>query len=174
MAARLTTLILAALVAAILAPAASASDAQNRVRAFLLAAPTHTGPAAAEKSCMHPATTTRRPGFTAGFCVATKGAPRIAGGAPRAYEEALAGGKHAGFLRNYQGRAPGELDRGMRSLERQIAEHEAKIADPARHLPAFERLDPRQQQALRTKKWPGDIQRQQEQLEILRFLRHGG
>lgn len=39
MAARLASLILALLVAAILAPAATASDAQNRVRAFSLAAP---------------------------------------------------------------------------------------------------------------------------------------
>jgi hypothetical protein len=80
-----------------------------------------------------------------GAVSAAKGAPRIAGGAPRAFEEALAGGRHSGFLRNYQGRAPSELDRGMRSLERQIADHEAKIADVARHLPGFERLDPRQQ-----------------------------
>jgi hypothetical protein len=35
-------------------------------------------------------------------------------------------------------------------------------------------LDPRRQEALLTRKWPGDIRRQEEQLEILRFLRHGG
>lgn len=74
MVARLTSLILAALVAAILAPAASASDAQNRVRAFSLAAASHAWPAAAEKSCTRPATTTPQLDLAAGFCVAGKSA----------------------------------------------------------------------------------------------------
>lgn len=72
MAARPLALILALLVAAILAPAASASDAQNRVRASLLAAPTHTGPAATESPWTHPATTTAQLRLAAGCCVAAK------------------------------------------------------------------------------------------------------
>lgn len=36
------------------------------------------------------------------------------------FAAAQAGGKHAGFLRNYTGRSPGELNRAMRSLQGHI------------------------------------------------------
>jgi hypothetical protein len=49
--------------------------------------------------------------------------------------------------------------RGIRFIEKQIAEHESKSADPAKHIDDWVNLDPRQQAALVTKKWPGDIQR---------------
>lgn len=39
--------------------------------------------------------------------------------------------------------------------------------DPAAYIDDWATLDPRQQQALLNNKWPGDIARQQEQLEIL-------
>lgn len=91
-----------------------------------------------------------------------------------AYDVAAAGGKHAGFLKNYEGRSPQEIDRGIRSIEREIAEHEAAIRDPRTKIPNWDELDPRQQVALVTKKWPSDIARQQEQLAILRRLRSGG
>lgn len=82
----------------------------------------------------------------------------------------LAGGKHSGFLRNYQGRPPEELRKGITSLKKQIAEHQDKIAHPERHIPDWSSLDPRQRDALVNKKWPSDIQRQTEQLDILEAL----
>ncbi|MDY7096184.1 MAG: RHS repeat-associated core domain-containing protein, partial [Acidobacteriota bacterium] len=87
-----------------------------------------------------------------------------------ALETARQGGRHAGFLRNYAGRSRKEIERGIVSLEKEIAEHRAKMADPEQFIPNFHQLDPRQQEALLTKKWPRDIQRQQEQLEILQGL----
>jgi hypothetical protein len=80
------------------------------------------------------------------------------------------GGRHAGFLKNYAGKSPAELQKGIASLEKQIAEHQVKIADPEKFIPNFKQLDPRQQKALLESKWPGDIQRQQEQADILRGL----
>jgi hypothetical protein len=87
-----------------------------------------------------------------------------------ASEVAEAGGRHAGFLRNYQGKPPGELRRGIESLKKQIEEHRDKISNPEKHIPNWKSLDPRQQKALLEKKWPSDIQRQREQLEILEGL----
>nr|WP_224360772.1 hypothetical protein [Hyalangium versicolor] len=87
-----------------------------------------------------------------------------------ALEIAEAGGRHAGFMRNYQGKPPGELRRGIDSLKKQIAEHKDKIANPEKYIPNWKSLDPRQQNALIDKKWPSDIQRQTEQLEILEGL----
>ena len=79
MPARLTSLILALLVAAILAPAASASDAQNRTRASSLAAPTHTGATATESPRTRPGSFAAAARTATGCCVAAKGA----GGASR-------------------------------------------------------------------------------------------
>jgi hypothetical protein len=45
-----------------------------------------------------------------------------------------------------------------------------EIANPEKHIPNWKSLDPRQQKALIDKKWPSDIQRQTEQLEILEGL----
>jgi hypothetical protein len=97
-----------------------------------------------------------------------------AGGGLSAYDEAAAGGRHAGFLRNYQGRSPQELDRGVRSIDKQIGKHEEWIKNPEQKIPEWNRLDPRKQQDLLTNKWPGDIQRLREQQEILRHLSRGG
>jgi hypothetical protein len=87
-----------------------------------------------------------------------------------AFSIALNGGRHSGFLKNYAGKSARELRSGITSLERQIALHRDKIANPSRYIKNFAQLDPRQQTALLTRKWPSDIQRQQEQLDILRGL----
>lgn len=86
------------------------------------------------------------------------------------FQIAQEGGRHAGFLNNYLDKSPAELQKGITSLETQIAEHRAKIANPEKFIPNFNQLDPRQQKALLESKWPADIQRQQEQIEILRKL----
>jgi len=93
-----------------------------------------------------------------------------------AFDIAQAGGKHSGFLKNYVGKSASEIRKGTQSLRKQIAEHTDKIANPEKHIPGFRNLDPRQQEALINRKWPGDIARQQEQLDILEGLlkSHGG
>lgn len=87
-----------------------------------------------------------------------------------AYEIAKAGGKHAGFLRNYATKSRAEIERAIKSIERQMALHRDKIANPEKHIPDWKNLDPRQRDALVNKKWPSDIQRQSEQASILREL----
>ena len=82
--------------------------------------------------------------------------------------------KHSGFRRVYAERSPAEIKKGISSLERQIAEHESKIANPERHIPGWSSLDPRQQRALIEKKWPSDIARQAEQRDILKSLLERG
>jgi len=84
---------------------------------------------------------------------------------------AAAGGKHAGFLRSYAGRSASEIDKGITSMEQQIAKHEEAIANPKSKIRNWDELDPRQQGALVNRKWPGDIARQREQLDILQRLR---
>jgi RHS repeat-associated protein len=97
--------------------------------------------------------------------------PTPSGAVKGAYEIALEGGRHAGFLRNYLGKSAAELERGIGSLERQIATHLDKIKSPGKYIEGFDKLDPRQQRALVNEKWLSDVQRQREQLEILKRLR---
>jgi hypothetical protein len=91
-------------------------------------------------------------------------------GAKGSFEVASAGGKHAGLLRNYAGRPRSEIEKGIASLEARVAEHRAWIANPESKIPNFARLDPRQQAALVNSKWPSDVARQMEQIEVLRGL----
>jgi RHS repeat-associated protein len=93
--------------------------------------------------------------------------------AKNAFEIAIAGGKHAGFLRNYVGRTPAEIQKGIASIEKQVADHQSWIANPQSRIQNFGALDPRQQAALINSKWPSDIARQREQLDILKGLLGG-
>lgn len=88
----------------------------------------------------------------------------------RSYEIAVAGGKHAGFLKNYSDRSLRELQKGIASLEAQIAKHMEWIADPTKKIPNFWSLDPRHRADLINEHWPGDIARHREQIEILMRL----
>jgi len=90
-----------------------------------------------------------------------------------AYETAAAGGRHAGYLENYAGKSTAEIERGIGSIEKQVAQHESWIEDPYSKIADWDNLDPRQQDALINRKWPGDIQRQREQSEILRRILEG-
>ncbi len=70
------------------------------------------------------------------------------GAAKTSMEIAEEGGRHSGFLKNYLNKPPEELQKGIQSLDKQIAEHQAKLADPEKAIPNFKSLDARQQQAL--------------------------
>ena len=86
------------------------------------------------------------------------------------YEVAAGGGKHSGFLNEYLKRSTPEIQRGVRNIERQIELHERAIRDPYSKIPNWDELDPRQQDALVHRKWPSDIRRQKEQLDILKGI----
>ncbi len=96
--------------------------------------------------------------------------PQCPGAAKTPMEIAEQGGRQSGFLKNYVGRSTEELQKGIQSLDKQIAEHQAKLANPEKAIPNFKSLDARQQQALLKTKWPSDIQRLQEQKQILQGI----
>ncbi|WP_249262337.1 Hint domain-containing protein, partial [Leptospira alexanderi] len=89
-----------------------------------------------------------------------------------AYKNALDGGKHSGFLKNMLETPTPELQKGIASMNSNIIEHQNLMNDPAKYMQQYGKgdwnsLDPRQQQHLLNVKWPGDIQRAREQIDIL-------
>lgn len=82
-----------------------------------------------------------------------------------AYEAAKAGGKHAGYLNQYQSLPDHLVEKAARGFEKQIAAHESWIADPSLKLPPdYPATDV---ERLVTKKWPSDIARLKEQRDIV-------
>ncbi len=90
---------------------------------------------------------------------------------PRPYQIARDGGRHAGMLRNYELRPTIEIDRGIRSYEAQISEHVDKIANPTKYIEDFDQLDVRKKMDLIKNKWPSDIKRLREELDVLKGIR---
>lgn len=86
------------------------------------------------------------------------------------FEIAKNGGRHAGWYKDILQKSDRKLEQGIRSLEKQIAEHEGYIANPKSKISNWDSLDPREQQGLLNKKWPGDIARQEEQKAILKGI----
>ena len=84
-----------------------------------------------------------------------------------AYEIAKSGGKNSGFYKNYLDKSTKEIEKGIKSLEKQIQEHADKISNPQKYIKDFDKLDIRQQENLINKKWNSDIARQKEQKQIL-------
>ena len=89
-----------------------------------------------------------------------------------AYKTALSGGKHSGFLKNYIGRSPNEINKAINSLQsgnRGINVHLDKIANPTKYVPNWNNLSPSYQQNL-INGWQREITNGREQIEILRYL----
>ncbi|WP_405282509.1 RHS repeat-associated core domain-containing protein [Gaopeijia maritima] len=83
-----------------------------------------------------------------------------------AFAAAQTGGRHAGFLRNYATRSSGEINRASRSLARRIADHEAKLANPAAFVDDWGSLSSARQSRLMNH-WRDEIRGFAEQIEIL-------
>ena len=88
----------------------------------------------------------------------------------RSYLTALLGGRHNNWLNLYLNKPATELEKGIRSLDKQIIEHSNKIQNPKKYYPDWENLDSRNKQNLIEKKWKQDIQRQLEQKQILECI----
>ena len=86
------------------------------------------------------------------------------------FEVAKSGGRHSGWYEQALSLTANQLRKGIRSLNNQIVEHYDKIANPKNHIPNWDDLDPRQQRNLLEKKWLKDIERQQEQMDILKGI----
>lgn len=97
-------------------------------------------------------------------------------GASYAYLEARFGGRHAGFLEKYEGLSNREIQKGIQSIGREIAEHENKIANPADYVMKttgrdWRKLDVREQRGM-VEKWRADINRQNDQMDILKDIQN--
>ncbi len=89
-----------------------------------------------------------------------------------AYETALAGGKHSGFLKNYYGRSADELNKAINTLQtgkRGINTHLDKIANPSKYVSNWNILRPSHQQSL-INGWQKEITNGKEQIQILKKL----
>ncbi|MBK6742517.1 MAG: hypothetical protein IPG66_05870 [Hydrogenophilales bacterium] len=87
--------------------------------------------------------------------------------ATEAYTVAKAGGAHAGYLSNYYDLPDHLIQKAIRSTEKQIANHEAWIANPATKLKDLSKFDAEQVRRYVDDKWPADIKRQREHVSIL-------
>jgi len=97
---------------------------------------------------------------------------QAAKGGMTAYETALAGGKHSGFLKNYIGRNADEINKAIRSMQtgnQGISVHLDKIANPTKYVPNWNTLRPGHQQSL-IKGWQNTVTKHTEQIEILRGI----
>lgn len=87
-----------------------------------------------------------------------------------AYEAAKAGGPHHGWMEKQRKLPTAKLLKSIRSLERQIAQHQQWIDDPYSKIPVDTLIDEANYYV--TTKWPGDIARQRQQIDIIRGVLH--
>jgi len=89
-----------------------------------------------------------------------------------AYETALAGGKHSGFLKNYLGRSEDEINKAIRSMQsgnQGINVHLDKIANPTKYVPNWTNLRSSHQESL-LNGWRNTVTKHFEQIQILNKL----
>lgn len=89
-----------------------------------------------------------------------------------AYETALAGGKHSGFLKNYLGRSADEISKSIKSMQtgnQGISVHLDKIANPTKYVPNWNSLRLSHQQSL-INGWQNTVTKHTEQIQILQTL----
>jgi RHS repeat-associated protein len=96
-------------------------------------------------------------------------AERVAARSSGAWDVAVAGGRHAGLLRNMAGKGISDIQSGIASLEGRVAEHLGKIRDPSSVIPHWAQLDPRAQQGY-LKFWEKEAVNYSQQAEVLRGM----
>ena len=87
-----------------------------------------------------------------------------------AYITAKNGGKHARLIELHGGKPAKEIQKSIKSLEKQVAVHKDKIANPSKHCSDWDKMDPRRQKAPVNKKWPAEIQCFTEERDILQTI----
>ena len=96
-------------------------------------------------------------------------AGEVEAAATDAYEIASAGGRNAGFLKNYAGKSVAELEKAVTSLDANVADHLGWIQDPTRHVADFFSRSIQEQEGLLSK-WRTDAIRNASQRNILQGL----
>lgn len=79
----------------------------------------------------------------------------------------LGANKHGKWRETYQKRSSKEIQKGVRSLKKQIEIHKDKIANPKKYCPDWDSFRPERKKALVEKLWPSEIQKFEEQKIIL-------
>ena len=90
-------------------------------------------------------------------------------GAKNIFTIAQSGGKHGGFLVNYFGRTPAQINKAIRSYLQKISVHLDKIANPSKYIPNWSQLRPQHQHSL-LRGWQIEITDAREQVEILQAI----
>ena len=83
---------------------------------------------------------------------------------------AISQNKHVKMVRDYLDKPAKEIQKGINSYEKQIAIHKEKIMTPTKYYPDWDKLDPRQREALINKKWPAEIKGYEEQKAVLQSI----
>jgi hypothetical protein len=86
-----------------------------------------------------------------------------------AYEVTKQGRRYAGLLRTYQGKSAEEIQRALRSYERQAAMHRQEISSPETFVQDWVCKSPRAQQGL-LRHWQQDLTRNQELADVMRGI----
>jgi len=95
--------------------------------------------------------------------------PDTGGYIENAYIEAMSGGKHNVWAQQYLNKPSQELQKGIKSFEKQIELHKNKIKDPAKYNPGWDDFHTDRKESL-MKRWPKDIERHKEQKAILEAI----
>ncbi len=88
---------------------------------------------------------------------------------PKAYQEAVKGGRHKGILDTYKNRSTEEIKRARRGYLKQVELHRAKLANPERYADNWCNLSEREKNGL-LEKWRKDAERNQELADIMRGI----
>jgi len=85
------------------------------------------------------------------------------------YVEAMNGGKHSGWAEQYLAKPTQEIEKAIKSLEKQIELHQEKIKNPDKYVVPEKRIQDTlsKKHNLINKVWPEQIARQTEQKKIL-------
>lgn len=86
------------------------------------------------------------------------------------FKAAISKDSHVKMVRDYLEKPAKEIQKGIRSYEKQIALHLEKIANPSKFIPHWDKLHPERQHALVSKKWPAEIQCYTEQRDVLQSI----
>lgn len=92
-----------------------------------------------------------------------------------AYEAAKAGGRNQGIIRRFGNENEAVIRKSIRSLEKMIAEHQDKIANPWNYVEKD--ISPSHLADLIARYWPKEIMGFQEQIDVLNGIledRHRG
>jgi len=86
-----------------------------------------------------------------------------------AYEIAKAGGRHAGLLRTYRRKSITEIQRALRSYEKQVELHRQKVSSPENFVKDWGKQSSRTQQGL-LRHWQEDLIRNRELAEVMQGI----